>query len=61
MGHPSLLKIQILKNDEIRFQSFRFGGHSTSEDAKQRSAMVAAALINSSGLGELDAKDMKNL
>lgn len=47
------------KNDEIRFQSFRFGGHSTSEDAKQRSAMVAAALINSSGLGELDANDIE--
>jgi zinc protease len=53
-GTRVMLKPTDFKNDEIRFQGARWGGHSNASNEDYLSASTASSIINSSGWGDFD-------
>jgi zinc protease len=53
-GTRVMLKSTDFKNDEIRFEGARWGGHSNAPLQDYESARLAAGIINSSGWGDFD-------
>ncbi|MBK8848213.1 MAG: insulinase family protein [Bacteroidetes bacterium] len=55
-GATVVLKPTDFKNDQLLINAQRLGGHSNcEEDDEHRSALIAASLVDASGLGKMDA------
>ncbi len=60
-GVKVVLKPSDFQNDEIRFTAFSPGGHSLYSDEDYRSASLASAIINQSGIGDFNMIQMQKM
>lgn len=58
-GATVVLKPTEFKNDQLLINAQRLGGHSNCVDDEYRSALMAASLIDASGLGKMDANALE--
>ncbi|NND07702.1 MAG: insulinase family protein [Saprospiraceae bacterium] len=60
-GVQVILKPSDFQNDEIRFNAFSPGGHSIYPDEDYRSASLASAILNQSGIADFDQIQLQKM